>query len=84
MTQKFRLAAIQAAPVLFDKAASTEKACALIKQAGKDGADFAAFGESWLPGYPFWIEGGVQDLTWEASANYLENTVDLDLSLIHI
>ena len=78
MTQKFRLAAIQAAPVLFDKAASTEKACALIKQAGKDGADFAAFGESWLPGYPFWIEGGVQDLTWEASANYLENTVDLD------
>ncbi|MEL7485577.1 MAG: carbon-nitrogen hydrolase family protein [Pseudomonadota bacterium] len=78
MPQTFRLAAVQAAPILFDKDASTEKACALIAAAGKDGADFAVFGESWLPGYPFWIEGGVKDLTWEASANYLENAVELD------
>lgn len=74
---RFKIAAIQAAPVLFDKAASTDKACALIKEAGAEGADFAAFGESWLPGYPFWIEGGVVDLTWEASAAYLENAVDI-------
>lgn len=71
------MAAIQAAPILFDKAASTEKACALITEAGKGGADIAAFGEAWLPGYPFWIEGGVVDLTWEASANYIENAVEL-------
>ncbi|MEE2692494.1 MAG: carbon-nitrogen hydrolase family protein [Pseudomonadota bacterium] len=73
----FRMAAIQAAPVLFDKTASTEKACALIARAGALGADVAAFGETWLPGYPFWIEGGVQDLTWEASAAYLENAVEI-------
>ncbi|MEO1014172.1 MAG: carbon-nitrogen hydrolase family protein [Pseudomonadota bacterium] len=73
----FRIAAIQAAPVLFDKAASTEKACALIREAGAGGARFAAFGESWLPGYPFWVEGGVQDLTWEASAEYIENAIVL-------
>ncbi|MEO1243596.1 MAG: carbon-nitrogen hydrolase family protein [Pseudomonadota bacterium] len=73
----FRLAAIQAAPVLFDKAASTQKACDLIAEAGKLGADFAAFGESWLPGYPFWVDGPVIDLTWEASAVYLENAVDI-------
>ena len=78
MTKNIRLAAIQAAPILFDKSASTEKACALIEKAGQEGADFAAFGESWLPGYPFWIESGVTDLTWEASAAYLENAVDLD------
>lgn len=79
MTQNntFRLAAIQAAPVLFDKAASTEKACELIAQAGRQGADIAAFGESWLPGYPFWVDGPVIDLTWEASAAYLENSIDL-------
>ena len=78
MTENFSLAAIQAAPVLFDKKASTEKAAALIMDAGKNGADFAAFGECWLPGYPFWVEGQITDLTWEASAAYLENAVELD------
>ena len=78
MTEKtFKMAAIQAASVLFDKEASTEKACGLIREAGKEGADIAAFGETWLPGYPFWIESAVQDLTWEASANYLENAIVL-------
>lgn len=71
----FRMAAAQAASVLFDKDASTEKACRLIAEAGKGGADIVAFGETWLPGYPFWVEGAVQDLTWEASANYLENAI---------
>jgi predicted amidohydrolase len=73
----FRMAAIQAAPVLFDKAASTEKACSLIAKAGAQGADIAAFGECWLPGYPFWVEGAVMDLTWEASANFLENAIEI-------
>jgi predicted amidohydrolase len=71
----FRMAAIQAAPVLFDKEASTQKAAALICEAGRGGADIAAFGECWLPGYPFWVEGGVVDLTWEASAAYIENAI---------
>ncbi|MEM9170481.1 MAG: carbon-nitrogen hydrolase family protein [Pseudomonadota bacterium] len=78
MAKTFKLAAVQAASVLFDKEASTEKACALIEEAGDRGVDFAVFGETWLPGYPFWVEGGVCDLTWEASAAYIENAVDLD------
>lgn len=69
------MAAVQAAPVLFDKAASTEKACRLIAEAARGGAAIAAFGETFIPGYPFWIEGGVQDLTFEASAVYLENAL---------
>ncbi len=73
----FRMAAVQAAPVLFDKTASTEKAVSLIRDAGAKGADIAVFGETWLPGYPFWVEGTITDLTWEASAAYLENAIDV-------
>ncbi|MHC2435450.1 nitrilase-related carbon-nitrogen hydrolase [Bradyrhizobium sp. USDA 4451] len=49
----FRLAAIQAAAVPFDREASVDKACRLISQAGAMGATITAFGETWLPGYPF-------------------------------
>ncbi len=72
---RFRLAAIQAAPILFDKARSTEKACALIAQAGSGGATLAAFGETWLPGYPFFVDAPTSPLLWEASADYLANAI---------
>ncbi|WP_425407842.1 carbon-nitrogen hydrolase family protein [Hyphococcus sp.] len=78
MSSKFTMAAIQAAPVLFDKEASTSKACDLIAEAAGRGADIAAFGECWLPGYPFWVDGPVLDLTWEASAVFLDNAIDLE------
>jgi nitrilase len=74
---KTTLAAIQAAPVYFDKAASLDKACHLIAEAGQKGADIAAFGETWLPGYPFFIEAPLGDLWWEAAALYLENAVTI-------
>ena len=51
----FKLAAIQASAVPFDREASAEKACRLIREAGAMGANIAAFGETWLPGYPFFV-----------------------------
>jgi len=73
----FKLAAIQAAPVYFDREASTEKACALIKEAGAKGATIAAFGETWLPGYPFFIFAQTQPLTWKALAEYIASAVEI-------
>ena len=75
MAGTVRLAAIQAAPVLFDRAASLDKACTLIAEAGRGGADIAAFGETWLPGYPFFIEAPLSDLWWEAAGLYLDQAV---------
>ena len=75
----FRLAAIQAEPVFFNRKASTEKACRLIQEAGKMGATIAAFSETWLPGYPFFIWGASTDptLLWKASAEYLANAIEI-------
>ena len=74
----FKLAAVQAAPVYFDREASTEKACTLIHEAGALGVDVAAFGETWLPGYPFWVwTSPFDEDLWRASAAYLENAVEI-------
>jgi predicted amidohydrolase len=73
----FRLAAIQAAAVPFDRDASVEKACRLIREAGAKGATIAAFGETWLPGYPFFCHAPMGPKTWNALAEYLANTVEI-------
>jgi predicted amidohydrolase len=74
---EFTLAAVQAAPILFDRDRCTEKACSLIEQAGKKGATLAAFGETWLGGYPFWVFSSPNGLWWEAAAEYLANAVEV-------
>lgn len=55
---KYMVAAVQAAPVYLDLDASTEKACRIIREAANNGAKIIAFGEAFLPGYPWWVFHG--------------------------
>lgn len=70
----FTLAAVQAAPVYFDREASTEKACQLIAEAGHKGVDLAAFSETWLPGYPFFHSSVLVN---QGRVTYLSNAVEI-------
>jgi nitrilase len=51
-----RVAAIQAQPILLDLERCTAKAIDLLGQAAARGARLVAFGETWLPGYPAWLD----------------------------
>ncbi|HEU4962479.1 MAG TPA: carbon-nitrogen hydrolase family protein [Bacilli bacterium] len=51
----YRVAMVTEPPVYLDLQASVDKACAIIKEAAENGAKLVTFGESWLPGYPFWV-----------------------------
>ena len=53
-----RVAVVQAAPVMFDKAACTDKAVALIREAAANGAELIVFPELFVPGYPYGMTFG--------------------------
>jgi nitrilase len=77
INDKFRLAAIQAASIPFDLEASLDKACRLILEAGAMDATIAAFGETWLPGYPFFCHASPNMRSWQAAAEYLANSIEI-------
>lgn len=49
-----RVAAVQAAPVVLDRAATVAKACGLIDKAAGDGAELVVLPESFVPAFPEW------------------------------
>ena len=50
-----RVAMAQDAPVFLNPMASAERAADYIARAGSAGVKLLGFGETWLPGYPFWL-----------------------------
>lgn len=76
------VAVVQAAPILFDRDATTDKTCALIASAAADGAQLILFPEALIPAYPRGLSFGMvvgsrtpagRDL-WQ---RYWENAVEV-------
>lgn len=51
---RFKVAAVHAAPVFLDKAATTRKAVSILREAARAGAEFIAFPETYIPAFPVW------------------------------
>jgi nitrilase len=79
---KVKAAVVQAAPVLFDREASVEKACRLIAEAAHQGAQLVLFPEAFIPAYPRGLTFGAvvgsrTALGREAWQLYWSNAVDV-------
>lgn len=55
MSEPFKVAAVQAAPVFLDLDASVDKAIKLIEEAAAQDVKLIVFPETYLPGYPWYI-----------------------------
>jgi predicted amidohydrolase len=76
-----KVAAIQAAPVFLDLARSVEKGTRLVAEAAALGAKLIVFPETWLPGYPAWLDCCRDVALWDHEptkrvfARLMENSV---------
>jgi predicted amidohydrolase len=64
MTTTIRVAAAQLAPVFLDLQSSADKACDWISNAGKEDVKVLVFPETWLPGYPIWLDSSPGAALW--------------------
>lgn len=73
-----RIATVQAEPIWFDLAATTDKTIDLITDAARADAELIAFPETWLPGYPLFLWSHTPAEQAGFVAGYHENSVDVD------
>ncbi|MBT8130912.1 MAG: carbon-nitrogen hydrolase family protein, partial [Gammaproteobacteria bacterium] len=61
-----RISIVQQAPIFLNLNASVEKACELVHEAAAAEADIVVFPETWLPGYPVWLDVAPGAALWDS------------------
>jgi nitrilase len=61
----FKVAIIQHAPIFLNIDESLKKAAALAEEAANHGAAVIAFPETWLPGFPIWLDIAPNAALWD-------------------
>ena len=59
------VALIQKPPVFLNLSASVDLACSLVRRCAGDGARLVVFPETWLPGYPVWMDEAPGAALWD-------------------
>ena len=80
--KKFKIACVQATPVIFNKAKTLEKAERLIKESAKENVKLLVFPESFIPAYPAGlgfgtVVGSRTEAGREQFREYWENSVEV-------
>ncbi|WP_427453668.1 carbon-nitrogen hydrolase family protein [Litorimonas sp. WD9-15] len=83
MTQTLKLALPQLAPIWLSRDAGLAQVIETIQTAAKEKAELIAFSESFVPGYPFWLDGtgGAQfnnDRQKQIFAHYADQAVTIE------
>lgn len=60
------IALVQAPPVFLNLEASLTRAVELVGRAAREGAAIVVFPETWLPGYPVWIDSAPGAALWDS------------------
>lgn len=78
LSEPFKVAAVQAAPVFLDLKGTVDKTIALIEEAHRQDVRLLAFPEAWIPGYPFWSWLGSQAWGMQFLKQYHANSIERD------
>lgn len=72
-----KIAAAHCASILLDRDASIARACDMIEEAGAQGVDLLCFPETFVPGFPYWINLYAPGAFHPMHLRYGDQSVDL-------
>ncbi|UYV15027.1 carbon-nitrogen hydrolase family protein [Porphyrobacter sp. ULC335] len=79
---KLSVAVVQAAPIPLDFAGGIEKAVRLAREAIDSGAKVVAFGETFLGGYPLWLDDAPGAALWDHPGTKALHAIMLEQAVV--